>query len=256
MARDYSGQRNQSQRKNNSKGGGKSKPQQSRRKPATRPASKRKKNTSGGSGGPPGWVWLLCGLCIGLTVAAGFYMFGRPAGTGARQQIEIATPEAADNAQQSADPPENTPDNPPATSKEKEPRFSFYKMLPNYEVVIPEEEYPDDAGDNSSESSTAAASSSSETQASVAQPTTPRVEEPGRYIIQAGSFSTRGDADRRKAEIALLGVNARIVSVDLPSGKTVYRVQSHTIDSSDKLNNLLKRLRKNRIDTLVMRAKK
>ena len=53
----------------------------------------------------------------------------------------------------------------------------------------------------------------------------------------------------------LLGLAARTVEVDLPSGKTVYRVQSNTISSSSELNNILKRLRENRIDTLVMRAK-
>jgi hypothetical protein len=49
---------------------------------------------------------------------------------------------------------------------------------------------------------------------------------------------------------------AQIVEVDLSSGKTVYRVQSNTIGSSSELNDMLKRLRENRIDTLVMRAKK
>lgn len=248
MARDYSGQR--SQRPGNGKGKGKSR--QNRRKPAARPASKRPNNTSSS---PPGWVWLLCGLCIGLTVAAGFYMFGRPAGSGGRQELQIATPEAArSGADQESAQDGSGSATPP---REKEPRFSFYKMLPNYEVVIPEEEYPGQERKQASKPETGSTSgdSSSEPESSVAEPTTPRVDEPGDYIIQAGSFSTRKDADRRKAEIAMLGVDARIVSVDLASGKTVYRVQSHTIDSSDNLNNLLQRLRKNHIDTLVMRAK-
>ena len=53
----------------------------------------------------------------------------------------------------------------------------------------------------------------------------------------------------------MLGLAAKTVEVDLPSGKTVYRVQSNTISSSSELNKILKRLRENRIDTLVMRAK-
>jgi cell division protein FtsN len=127
-------------------------------------------------------------------------------------------------------------------------------MLPNYEVVIPEEEYPEKKSRSSSSSSSSSAAEV-EQPASKPQPTTPKVAEPGRYIIQAGSFSTPADAERRKAELGLLGLAARTVEVDLPSGKTVYRVQSNTISSSSELNNILKRLRENRIDTLVMRAK-
>lgn len=247
MARDYSSRRNSSTN-------GKKRSNNTRRKPAAKPNKQR----AARGGGPPGWVWLLCGLCIGLTVAAGFYIFGRPAGTSASsQQVQIATPEQSkdqgkpaqgddDGAKQSAS----------ADSQDSEPRFSFYKMLPNYEVVIPEEEYPDEKKSASHSSSSHSSSSPvGEPPPPKTQPTTPKVDEPGQYVIQAGSFSTYDDADRRKAELALLGVSAQIVDVDLSSGKTVYRVQSDTISSSDKLNSTLKRLRDNRIDTLVMRAK-
>ncbi|MES1929423.1 hypothetical protein SADO_09202 [Salinisphaera dokdonensis CL-ES53] len=250
MARDYSSRPSSSPSKN-----GKRKP--TRRKPAAKPTKSRQTKTGGG---PPGWVWMICGLCIGLTVAAGFYVFARPGGTLAREQVEIATPQAASNEDKSKA-AENEQPAEPAKPKE-EPRFSFYKMLPNYEVVIPEEEYPERETSSSSSSSSSTASSAGPAPApetetpSKPQPTTPKVDEPGSYIIQAGSFSTHKDADRRKAELGLLGLAARIVEVDLPSGKTVYRVQSDTIGSSNELNRMLKRLRENRIDTLVMRAKK
>ena len=246
MSRDYSSRRNSPPAK------GKKRPPP-RRRAAAKPAPQKRSRSSG----PPGWIWLLCGLCIGLTVAAGFYVFGRPAGTPAREQISIATPDRtagdASGGSESGAPAEATA---PAR-KEEEPRFSFYKMLPNYEVVIPEEEYPDksaSASHGGSHGSTPVGEPPKATP-SKPEPTTPKVDEPGNYVIQAGSFSTFEDADRRKAELALLGVTAQIVDVDLASGKTVYRVQSNTISSSDKLNNMLKRPRENRIDTLVMRAK-
>ncbi len=247
MSRDYSSRRNAPP----AKGKRKSPP----RKAAARAAPKKRAP----SAGPPGWVWMLCGLCIGLTVAAGFYVFGRPAGTPMREQVSIATPQnaARDDAASKNAPQDAEADEPAAT--EEEPRFSFYKMLPNYEVVIPEEEYPDRRTSGSSHSSSSSSPVGEPppppTAASKPQPTTPKVEEPGNYIIQAGSFSTFGDADRRKAELALLGLPAQIVDVKLGSGKTVYRVQSNTITSSSRLNDVLARLRENRIDTLVMRAK-
>lgn len=243
MARDYSSRPNSSQSKK-----GKRKP--APRKPAAKTTKPRRSN---GGGGPPGWVWMICGLCIGLTVAAGFYIFARPGGTLAREQVEIATPQVvkSDTGKKSGKDGKQAAE---VEKPEEEPRFSFYKMLPNYEVVIPEEEYPDKTSSASSQHSSS--SPAGEPPPTKPQPTTPKVDEPGSYIIQAGSFSTHKDADRRKAELGLLGLAAQIVEVDLPSGKTVYRVQSSSLGSGKELNNMLKRLRENRIDTLVMRAKK
>ena len=244
MPRDYSSRRSAPPEK--------SKRKSSPPKAAARPTPKKR----AANAGPPGWVWMLCGLCIGLVVAAGFYVFARPAGTTAQERLAVPM-------QQSGSQPLSTSDGDAAATDapEEEPRFSFYKMLPNYEVVIPEEEYPDQSPAQPTSNSSSASHSSPAGEpppppaASKPQPTTPKVEEPGSYIIQAGSFSTFGDADRRKAELALLGLPARIVEVTLASGKTVYRVQSSTITSSSQLNDLLGRLRENRIDTLVMRAK-
>src|SRR5699024_6461170 len=145
-------------------------------------------------------------------------------------------------------------------SKPKQPRFAFYEMLPDYEVVIPQESYPSNSGDsdggNNSTSSTSSTNhndNSQETASAEPQPTTPTVRKPGRYVIQAGSFSNRGDATRRKAELALLGVQANVLKFQLESGQVVYRVRSDTIESNNHLTELLKRLRENSIGTLVLR---
>ncbi|MES1945058.1 hypothetical protein PC39_13112 [Salinisphaera sp. PC39] len=209
MARDYA--RNRS-------GGGKKK-----RNTRSRPAAKRRND------GPPGWVWLVCGVCLGLVVAAGVYVFGR---AGGMSGLTITTVDS---------------DNPPAErrpagkdgggDKKSEPRFAFYEMLPNYEVVIPEEEYENGDSDGATAK------------------TSPKVRQPGRYRIQAGSFSEYADADRRKAELALLGLESEIQSVKLDDGRTVYRVRSGPVEELERLNGILKRLRENDIDTLVMRAR-
>lgn len=213
MARDYSSRTGASRN--------------AKKKPRKRAAAK-PKNT-----GPPGWVWLFCGLCIGLVVAAGVYVFGRPAGSPGIS-IEIAgTPDVVKGKAGKAE-------DPPPAEPEK-PRFAFYEMLPNYEVVIPEEEYVEPAGPDSS--------------AKQSQTTEPKVAEPGRYVIQAGSFSNYDDADRRKAGLALLGVESEIEKVKLSGGRTVYRVRTAPLDNLDQVNKTLKRLREEGIDTLVMRYK-
>lgn len=210
MSRDYSSRT----------GAAKNKKKTTRKRPAAKP-----KKT-----GPPGWLWLFCGLCIGLVIAAGVYVFGRPAGSPG-VSIEIAGIPGQKKA-----PAEEKQKSKP--QKKEEPRFAFYEMLPNYKVVIPEEEYVDKG---------------SSTDKNKSQKTTPKVEEPGRYVIQAGSFSTYEDADRRKAGLALLGVESTIQKVSIPGGHTVYRVRSTPVDDLDKLNKTLKRLRAEGIDTLVMR---
>lgn len=211
MARDYAKTRS-------SKGGS---------KPRRRPAAKRKRTSR--AAGIPGWVWLFCGLCIGLTAAAGIYVFGRPAGGSGLKVAGIEIPAAGSAGQ--ADEPVSAEE----PAKEQSPRFAFYEMLPNYEVVIPEEEYTGDTERS--------------------QTTTRKVEQPGRYIIQVGSFSNHDDADRRKAGLALLGIESTIEEVRLESGRTVYRVRTQTLDGAERLNATLRKLDEKGIDTLVMRVK-
>lgn len=215
MARDYSSRT----------GGDKN----NKKKPRKRAAAKPKNS------GPPGWVWLVSGLCIGLVIAAGVFIFARPAGSPGIS-IEIAGIPGVDapaTKKKEVEPP----------PKPEKPRFAFYDMLPNYEVVIPEEEYVKPQ------------KNSSKSQPSQDQTTTPKVQEPGRYVIQAGSFSNYADADRRKAGLALLGVESEIEKVQINGERTVFRVRTLPVDDLKQINTTLQRLRSEGIDTLVMRHK-
>lgn len=191
-------------------------------------AKKRKKNSK--ARGTPGWVWLFCGLCLGLVIAAGIYVFGRPAGGSGDISVsgvpDAAEPATTDKQSGKSDKPEK---------KVEKARFDFYKMLPNYEVVVPEEEYTEEDGGGDEPETTA------------------KVEAPGRYVIQTGSFGDYGDADRRKAKLALLGIESEIKEVQLDDGRTVYRVHTQPVSDVDTLNKTLDKLRDNDIDTLVMR---
>ena len=81
----------------------------------------------------PGWMWMLFGLAIGLSVAFAIYVRDRQPQPVARSVPEPASLESAldDNGEMAATAePEDA----------GESRFTFYDMLPNFEVVIPEEE--------------------------------------------------------------------------------------------------------------------
>lgn len=172
----------------------------------------------------PGWAWGIWGLAIGLSVAAAIWVSDRRG-----QPIEtIATSDPAS--------PENLLDSngevvaqADAASAPKKNRFTFYDMLPNFEVIIPEED-PE-----------------------VAQDVEPQaVSIPGVYVLQAGSFTAYEDADRRRAELAMHGMESSIQKVTIDS-KTYHRVRVGPTDDLDELNMLRSRLRAAKIDVLRIR---
>jgi len=183
--------------------------------------SKRRKSTTRKQD-YPGWVWMLFGLAIGLSVAFAIFVRDRQPVTVAEKGPEPASLESAidNNGEAAEQAPEETP---------KENRFTFYNVLPNFEVVIPEQE-PDVTADV-------------EPQA---------VIEPGIYVLQAGSFSRFEDADRRRAELALQGIESNIQRVMIDD-RTYHRVRIGPTDDLEELNMLRSRLRAANIDVLRIR---
>ena len=175
----------------------------------------------------PGWAWGLWGLAIGLSVAAAVWVSDRRENF-ARVSTETPPPASLSNALDDNGEMDGTvaTDN---ASESSESRFEFYDMLPNFEVVIPEQE------------------------PNVAQDTEPRaVIEPGIYVLQAGSFSAFADADRRRAELALNGIESTIQRVTIDD-RTYHRVRIGPTDDLDELNMLRSRLRAAQIDVLRIR---
>lgn len=167
---------------------------------------------------------MLFGLAIGLSVAFAIYVKDREDAampqSAARQPASMLAPVEEDAVIRKAE---------PEPQKAAEPRFSFYRMLPNFEVVIPEEE----------------ADVSRDRQLDV-------VQDPGTYVLQAGSFSAQADADRRRAELALLGVESRIQRVTIDD-RTYHRVRIGPVNDLDELNLIRDRLRQAQIDVLRIR---
>jgi cell division protein FtsN len=171
----------------------------------------------------PGWVWMLFGLAIGLSVAFAIYVRG---GKPAAPQPVTRQPASLESAID-----DNGEASPAGTAEQgpTESRFTFYDMLPNFEVVIPEQE-PDVKAD-----------------------VEPRaIVKPGLYILQAGSFTRFEDADRRRAELALHGIESSIQRVTIDD-KTYHRVRIGPMDDLEKLNVLRSRLRAAKIDVIRIR---
>jgi hypothetical protein len=96
-------------------------------------------------------------------------------------------PPAGEEAVASAPAPE------PAASEPPKPRFDFYTMLPEQNIDLDVEP------------------------ASVANPRTAATAET--YLLQAGSFRQREDADRRRAELLLLGLSPKVEETNSDNGR-------------------------------------
>ena len=173
----------------------------------------------------PGWVWMIFGLAIGLSVAFAIYVRdGQPAPPPAAARQPASLESAIDDNHETPGAAASA-----AAEEPKESRFTFYDMLPNFEVVIPEQE-PD-----------------------VRKDVEPRaVVTPGLYILQAGSFTRYEDADRRRAELALQGIESTIQRVTIDD-KTYHRVRIGPTENLDELNMLRSRLRAAKIDVIRIR---
>lgn len=172
----------------------------------------------------PGWVWMVFGLAIGLSVAFAVYVKDRgPATRVATVAKEPASmQDALDHNSDSS-----TTDEPAVESAED--RFDFYKMLPAFEMIIDSDE------------------------PAVDRDVEPKaIEEPGVYMLQAGSFSTHNDADRRRAELALHGIESRVQRARV-NNRDYYRVYIGPIEDLDKLNVTRSRLRAAKIDVMRIR---
>jgi len=173
----------------------------------------------------PGWMWMLFGLAIGLSVA--FAVFVKDRGATAPDAVRPAArvePAVDHNGEQTSAKPAE-----PAAEPAKEPRFTFYTLLPDMEVVV--------------QGKVPATEADQQPQA---------VVEPGVYVLQAGSFSTYADADRRRAELALQGIESHIQRVQV-NERNYHRVYIGPTDDLDELNLLRSRLRAAKIDVLRIR---
>ena len=170
-------------------------------------------------------VAMLFGLAVGLSVAVAIYVKDR------RPEPIAATvpPASLQSSIESIDHNGESAEAAESAEKTPEKRFTFYDILPNFEVVTPDYE-PDIAVD-------------AEPQAIV---------EPGVYVLQAGSFSTNTDADRRRAELALHGIESHIQRVKV-NDRNYHRVYIGPTDDLDELNLLRSRLRVAKIDVFRIR---
>ncbi|KAA6185387.1 hypothetical protein F2Q65_08915 [Thiohalocapsa marina] len=144
------------------------------------------------------------------------------------------------------------------------PKFDFYSLLPEEEVVVPAEREPEPValpplpGQSPAQPSapTPAKPTPAVPDTAKATPAPTPASPPGNgptYLLQVGSFRKTGDAERLKAQLAMLGVQTSIQTVTIASGQTYHRVRTGRFTRADA-DALKSRLKRNGHDALMMRV--
>lgn len=192
---------------------------------ASKGKSKNKPRAKAKSGNTPGWVMLVSGLVIGGLASVGAYVFYKgddsaPADTTPVAEVKPAPkPQATASAKPKADTKKST---------SEKPRFEFYTLLPEQEVIIPDSEVRE-------------------------QQQRMTEKQSGSYVIQVGSFRRKEDADSLKAKLAFLGIESNIDHVT-PNEETWYRVRVGPYSDPRELNRIRNRIHANKMNTLVVKV--
>jgi cell division protein FtsN len=180
----------------------------------------------------PGYMWLLSGLAIGLFVAFIVYLDKQPEtdkdfGSAVQQELEKLKQQAKKQK------PEKTKTASEDSKKEKkEQKFNFYTILPELEVLIPE----------------------SETRPPEVKNKTNTSKTDKQYVLQVGSFQNLNDAEKLKANLAFLGLEANIQHVTV-NNQAWHRVRTGPYRDKQDLYRNQKLLKQNDINAISMELK-
>jgi cell division protein FtsN len=174
-------------------------------------------------------VGVISGLVIGLFVA--FLVYIRMQAPPVQPQVFVketiplpeeppaaGIPAAAEQAASAKAPPPSRP------------RFDFYTLLPEMEVVVPEQEITGKPEQG-----------------------VRKVEQPGTYFLQVGSFRNGEQADRFKAEMALLGLETSIQKVTIDNKTTWHRVRVGPFSDLGDLNRTRRTLKQRGVDSTLVK---
>lgn len=148
-----------------------------------------------------------------------------------KRQVMIGKDDVAQKPQRTLQPPpENKPKQKPETSSEQAARPEV--IMPKIELISRRERRTEQP---------TPASTQSASQAS------------GNWMIQAGAYSTFADADRVRARLGMLGINARVEAAS-SNNRQVHRVRIGPMLSKDAADSINQRLTENKIPSIVFQT--
>jgi cell division protein FtsN len=206
------------------------------------------------------WFGVISGLLVGLFVA--FLVFIKmqtpPEPPAFFQEsllppVEETRPDTATESQAAA-----VEETPQAQALPPKPRFDFYTLLPEMEVVVPDEEVapPPPAPPVQHPAAASKPAAQQPEPAPPAATATPKSIPAETYMLQAGSFRNGAQAERFKAELALLGLETSIQKVTIDNKDTYHRVRVGPFHDTVSLNKARSRLSQQGIESSVIKIRK
>jgi cell division protein FtsN len=195
-------------------------PKDYKERPARRKSAPRKARKSAPV--PSRWPVFLSGACVGVVLTAAAFLY--EPGPGVERIVQGALPSTDKEA-----------------VDESRPKFEFYTVLPEKEILIPERSLDEPPARGASSESAA---------------TTGLAEDDStRYVLQVASLRKLEDADSLKARLALLGLQSSIQTVSVDGSETWHRVRVGPFTGRAALNDARAQLKRNDFDVLVMKLK-
>ncbi|WP_335943757.1 SPOR domain-containing protein [Pseudomonas sp. G166] len=204
----------------------------------------------------PGWLWMAIGLTVGAFIV--FLMKLEP-GQGddvkrVRQEQQKATRIAEANK------------TPPSPTQPVKPKYDFYTLLPESEVIVPPDAVPEKTLPTPQVPTTpvtpaeAAKIDTARAQAALAgitPPPAPPVQKAApvtKFFLQAGSFRKEADADKVRAQIILLGQSVSVESGTVKD-ETWYRVLVGPFSNREDLTKAQKQLASSGFSNLLLQQR-
>ena len=126
----------------------------------------------------------------------------------------------------------------PTAASDTERDFTFYTLLPELEVVVTP---PSDANKHTAKKHTSADKKHQPAENTL-------------FYLQAGSFKNDADADSLKAQLAMIGVETNIEVVNV-NNINWHRVRVGPSHNLDQLQSIQERLRGQKIDAILLKAR-
>lgn len=192
--------------------------------------------SNGGSNEFPVFAGILLGIVMGLAIAGGiawFVLKKNPVPTPIKETTQAAKP---------AIPPEKPVIGKPAAAGtasgagEGKARFEFYKELTDK---------PDNSAPRKTERQVAI----------VSKPAATVKPADGVYFLQEGAYTTADDAEKIKAKLALLGMEANVQPANIPDKGMWYRVRLGPYKNSTEMKEALATLKLNGINAAPIKVK-
>lgn len=177
-------------------------------------------------------------VLVGVVASTVVYFKTRSDGAAIERERLAAVPEASEER-----------------GTDRRPKYDFYTDLPQRELVVPQPPPPEQRPAETPESPR---QDPETTQQRTAQPETqPRETQQAtaaspRYLVQAGAFNLYSQADRARANLSILGIQARIEE-GRHDGLPIYRVRIGPVSESEA-DSISRRLSNHDIASLKMRA--